>query len=85
MKKVEPETKDELRKEYRRSDFGEMVRGKYAGRAAVLPDTVQIDPSLRELFPDSESVNRALREYAKEHNLPLAVNDDATSYGMEGQ
>lgn len=32
MKKVKSEITDELRPEYKRSDFGEFVRGKYANR-----------------------------------------------------
>jgi len=32
MKKVKSEMADELRPEYKRSDFGEIVRGKYANR-----------------------------------------------------
>jgi len=32
MKKLEPKDRDELRSEYKRSDFGELVRGKYAAQ-----------------------------------------------------
>ena len=35
MKKANPKTVDELQPEYKRSDFGPMVRGKYAARIAV--------------------------------------------------
>jgi hypothetical protein len=40
------------------------VRGKYAERFKQGSNLVLIDPDLHELFPDSESVNRALRDYA---------------------
>jgi hypothetical protein len=32
MKKVKSEMADELRPKYKRSDFGEIVRGKYTNR-----------------------------------------------------
>jgi len=35
MKKVSRKPTDELRPEYRRTDFGALVRGKYAQRAAA--------------------------------------------------
>ncbi len=42
-------------------DFSEGVRGKYAARFAAGTNLARIDPDLAERFPDSESVNRALR------------------------
>jgi hypothetical protein len=38
-------------------DFSKGVRGKYAKRSNV----ILLDPDLMEYFPDSESVNTALR------------------------
>jgi hypothetical protein len=40
MKKVKAGTADELRPEYNRSDFGELVRGKYA--VPPVPGTVYL-------------------------------------------
>ena len=40
------------------------VRGKYAKRYREGTNVVLIDPDLHKLFPNSEAVNRALREYA---------------------
>ncbi len=60
MKKAE-ETSDELRPEYKRSDFGEIVRGKYAGRIAAATNVVVLDPEVAKAFPNDESVNDALR------------------------
>lgn len=48
----------DMRKEY---DFSKGVRGKYAKRFAAGTNLVAISPELVELFPDSESVNQALR------------------------
>ncbi len=52
---------DELRPEYKRSDFGEIVRGKYANRIKAETNVVLLDPDIAEAFPNDESVNKALR------------------------
>ena len=58
--------KDELRPEYPEDLIKTGVRGKYAERYRKEgSNLVLIDPDLHELFPDSESVNRALRAYAE--------------------
>ena len=57
--------KDEMRSEYPADLIKSGVRGKYAKRHRDEgTNLVLIDPDLRELFPDSASVNRALRDYA---------------------
>jgi hypothetical protein len=45
-------------------DFSEGVRGKYAGRFAQGANVIVLDPDVAEVFPDSESVNAALRVLA---------------------
>ena len=60
MKRVR-EHKDELRREYDLSQLQGGVRGKYFQRATAGTNLVLIEPDLARLFPDSESVNRALR------------------------
>jgi hypothetical protein len=57
MKKTEEN--EEMRSRY---DFSEGVRGKYADRCAEGSNIVVLDPDVAREFPDSESVNRALRE-----------------------
>jgi hypothetical protein len=42
-------------------DFRGGVRGKYAKRYAKGTNVVLLDPDVAKVFPDSESVNRALR------------------------
>ncbi len=42
-------------------DFSKGVRGKYARRYAEGTNIVVLSPDLARFFPDSESVNRALR------------------------
>jgi hypothetical protein len=47
-------------------------RGKYTKCYREGINIVIIASELHKLFPDSESVNQALRQYAKEHHLALA-------------
>lgn len=42
MKKIKPEMDDWLRPEYKRSDFGELVRGKYASKQLEFADLVRL-------------------------------------------
>ena len=59
--------KDELRPEYPTELIKSGVRGKYAQRYRDEgTNLVLIDPDLRELFPDSASVNKALRDYVEQ-------------------
>jgi len=53
--------KDELRVEYDLSQLKGGVRGKYYHEATAGTNLVLIEPDLANVFPDSESVNRALR------------------------
>jgi len=48
----------EMRKEY---DFSGGVRGKYVARYRSGTNIALLDPELAEAFPDSKSVNDALR------------------------
>ena len=58
-------SKDEdLRSEYPADLIKSGVRGKYAKRYREEgTNLVLIDPDLQKFFPDSEAVNRALRDY----------------------
>jgi len=56
MKKAITDT--EMLEEY---DFSKGVRGKYSQRYATGSNVVVISPDVAEVFPDSESVNEALR------------------------
>jgi hypothetical protein len=50
---------DELRPEY---DFGKLrVVARGPGRQASEGPTIQLEPDVAEMFPDSRSVNEALR------------------------
>lgn len=60
---------DTLRPEYSADLIKSGVRGKYANRYREGTNIVLVDPDLHRLFPDSESVNRALRKFAEEHRM----------------
>lgn len=59
MKKVKS-TSDELRVEYRRSDFGKLERGKYYERVKANSNVVVLDTEVAAIFPNSAAVNKAL-------------------------
>jgi len=62
MKKAVPKRPDpDMREEY---DFSGGVRGKYTARVAAGSNIVVLEPDVAEIFPDSASVNEALRALA---------------------
>ena len=63
MKKASKISKDsDMLEEY---DFSKGVRGKYATRFAEGSNIVVLAPDIAAVFPDSDSVNEALRALAK--------------------
>ena len=52
----------DMREEY---DFSKGVRGKYAERFSQGSNIIVLDSDVAKIFPDSESVNRALRALAE--------------------
>jgi len=65
MKKVKKAAADTLRTEYKRSEFGALVRGKYAARLQASSNVVVLDPEVADLFPNAEAVNAALHSLAE--------------------
>ncbi len=65
MKKVDPKGIDELRPEYKRSDFGELVRGKYAAQLSEETNVIVLEPDVAKAFPNDKTVNEALRGLLK--------------------
>ena len=61
MKKVSRKPSDDLRPEYKRSDFTSLVRGKYAARVSQATNVVLLDPLVARAFPNDRAVNEALR------------------------
>lgn len=64
-RKGHAELHDSLRPEYKRSDLGEFVCGKYAYRARASANVVILDPEVARAFPNDEAVNAALRGLMK--------------------
>ncbi len=56
---------DELRPKYKRSDFGELIRGKYATRVTEKTNIVILEPDVAEAFPNDKAINEALRGLLK--------------------
>ena len=63
MRKARPRHEpEEMLPEY---DFSGGVRGKYASRFAKDTIMVVLDPDVAEVFPDHNSVNKALRSLSR--------------------
>ena len=56
--KLDPEMLDEY-------DFSQGIRGKYAERYQEGTNIIKLDDDVAQIFPDSKSVNEALRALAK--------------------
>ena len=65
VKKAKLSRVDELRPEYKRSDFGEIVRGKYARRIGQSTNVVVLAPEVAKAFPNDKAVNDTLRSLLK--------------------
>ena len=61
MKKKARDERDTMRPEY---DFSKAVRGVTAARYARGTNIVAVDPEVLDVFPDSATVNAALRALA---------------------
>lgn len=62
MKKASAKKRgDDLRPEYDLSRLKGGIRGKYYRQATAGTNLVLVDPEIANVFPDTESVNRALR------------------------
>jgi len=59
---LDNEADSEMLDEY---DFSNGVRGKYVDRFAKGCNVIVLDPDVAQIFPDSESVNQALRALAE--------------------
>lgn len=82
------EDSDDMREEY---DFAGMeggVRGKYAGAFDRTSVTVLLDSDIAEVFPDSQSVDEALRTlmrvlHKRDKSVQYRVNTDSVPAGTE--
>ena len=66
MKKTRPTETNDLRAEYRLSDFSQpLERGKYAKRLREASNVVVLSPEVAEAFPNESAVNSALLSLIK--------------------
>jgi len=52
--------KDEMRSNYKRSDFPKMERGKFYAEVAAGTSVALLEPAIAKVFPTSKAVNEAL-------------------------
>jgi hypothetical protein len=52
--------KEEMRSEYKRSDFARLERGKFYAEVAAGTSVVLLEPAIAKAFPTSQAVNEAL-------------------------
>src|SRR3990170_8205613 len=57
--------RDKFRREYRREDLGNGVRGKYAKAYRSGTNLVLLDPEIAAVFPTDRAVNQALGSLIK--------------------
>ena len=60
---------NDLRDEYSPDDLGEGEKGKYLKDYTQSTNVVVLEPDVARAFPNSRSVNQALRRYLQEHPL----------------
>src|ERR1700693_306026 len=65
LSKTKERAPADLRPEYKRRDFGALVRGKYAERLREKSNVVVLDPRVAKFFPNAASVNSALLSLAE--------------------
>lgn len=52
--------KDEMRSEYKRSDFTKLERGKFYAEVTKGTSVALLEPAIAQAFPTSQAVNDAL-------------------------
>jgi hypothetical protein len=52
--------KDEMRTEYKRTDFSKLERGKFYKEVAEGTSVALLEPAIAKAFPTSQAVNEAL-------------------------
>jgi hypothetical protein len=62
MKKARNSKSDEMRAQYKRSDFKKLERGKFYQRVVAGSNVVVLDPKVAKAFPSSAIVNQTLND-----------------------
>jgi hypothetical protein len=73
MRKARRKSPDDLRPAYKRSDFGALIRGKYARRATEATNVVVLEPKVARAFPNDRAVNSALRRLLRARKTARAA------------
>lgn len=74
-------TSDELRTEYKRSDFKKLERGRYYERIKASSNVVVLDPEIAAVFPNSAAVNKVLHSLVE---VAENVSNLASGSGRRG-
>ena len=82
MKKVKANS-DELRVEYKRSDFGKLERGKYYERVKASSNVVILDAEVAAIFPNSAAVNKALHSLVDVAQKATGLTRHSTGRGKQ--
>jgi hypothetical protein len=86
MKKAKnSEIDDWGRPEYKRSDLGEPVRGKYAKRLRESTNVVVLDPRVAKVFPNDKAVNTALRALIESPRTKIRPGTKRKNKATEGK
>jgi hypothetical protein len=72
MKKGKSELTDWGRRSYKRSDVGNIKRGKYAKRVSEATNVVVLDPEVAKAFPNDDAANAALLRLIASEQKPNA-------------
>jgi len=65
MREWRDNEQDEIRADYDLNELKGRVRGKHLEAAKAGTNLVLLEPDVAEEFPDAQSVNNALREFAR--------------------
>ena len=66
---------DELRTEYKRSDFGKLEREKYYQRVMERSNVVVLDAEVAKVFPNSTAVNKRAARKLEYLDLATSLED----------
>ena len=70
-------------KGHKRSDFGKLVRGKYAQRVREATNVVVLDPQVAKAFPNDLAVNKALRGLLRDRKSSARPTPSSTGTRRE--
>jgi hypothetical protein len=78
MKRGSRKPSDDMKPEYKRSDLGPLVRGKYTQRYREATNVVVLEPQVAKAFPNERAVNKALRGLLRDRKAPAGPSTSPT-------